>query len=76
MAEFSFCESVYATGTSPWHIRKLTAKGRMLGGGVDTGSLCGQVRSPHGWDLNVELTAHHLKHACVGCVDLYRKATP
>lgn len=22
--KFSFCESVHATGTSPWHIRRLT----------------------------------------------------
>jgi hypothetical protein len=70
---FSFCESAYVTGVSPWHIRKLTAQGRKLGGGVDTGSLCGRVRPPYGWDLNVEVSGQHLKHACVGCVDLYKQ---
>lgn len=67
---YSFCENVHAV-TSFWHIRKLTKEGQKFGGGVDTGSLCGRVKAPHGWDLNVELTIHHLKHACPKCVDLY-----
>jgi len=70
---YSFCESVYATGTSSWHIRQLTSKGRMLGGGIDKPSLCGTVKA--GWDLGVLLTEHHLGHACRTCVAQYRKET-
>lgn len=42
-AEYAFCETATATDWPPWHIRELTAKGRMLGGG------CGCARAvwPH-----------------------------
>jgi hypothetical protein len=70
---YRFCESVAATGAGPWHIRKLGPKGVMLGGGIDTRSLCGHVRI--GWDLDVELTDHHLGHSCKECVRLYREET-
>lgn len=68
---YVFCESVHASGTSPWHIRKLTEAGLKLGGGIDTGSLCGHVEAGRGWDLAVEITAHHLAHACKECVENY-----
>jgi len=68
-----FCEGVWATGAGPWHIRKLGPKGECLGGGIDTESLCGHVRVGQGWDLSVEITDHHLGHACKKCVELYRK---
>jgi hypothetical protein len=68
---YSFCESVTANVTSPWHIRKLTAAGKKLGGGIDTESLCGLVK--RGWDLGVEITEHHLGHACKECVKLYKE---
>lgn len=67
---FVFCESVAATGASPWHIRKLGIKGKMFGGGIDTESLCGYVKV--GWDIDVEITKHHLSHSCPRCVKLYR----
>lgn len=79
---YSFCESV--TGIGPWHIRPLSEKGRKCGGGIDTATLCGRV-SPSGekrpdgkpgfggWDLEVEITEHHLGHACPQCVEEYRK---
>lgn len=72
MSEFSFCESVATTGISPWHIRQLTEVGRKLGGGCDTESLCGRKM---GWDLKVELTQHHLGHACRKCVAEYQRTT-
>ena len=67
---YSFCESVHATGRSPWHIRRLAGE-RKLGGGIDTPSLCGRVTQ--GWDLEVEITEHHLEHACERCVQLYQE---
>jgi len=71
---FSFCESVTASGSSPWHIRQLTNEGQKLGGGIDTMSLCGHVKPPYGWDLNVAITNHHLEHACSDCVAKYKEA--
>lgn len=71
---YSFCESVHASSISPWHLRKLTEVGQKLGGGVDTPSLCGRVKERQGWDLDVEITEHHLGHACPTCVAAYRVA--
>lgn len=68
---FSFCESVTATSNSPWHIRKLDGHGKKLGGGITTTSLCALVT--RGWDLDVELTEHHLKRSCRRCVAEYLK---
>ena len=45
---FAYCESIYANGETPWHIRKLTKKGKRLGGGADTKALCGRYVA---WDL-------------------------
>lgn len=70
---FSFCESVHAGPSSPWHLRRLTVNGRKLGGGIDTRSLCSAVEV--GWDLAVEITEHHLSHACPRCVSEYRRIT-
>jgi len=64
--EYSFCETVTATATSPWHIRKLTEKGKKLGGGADSLALCGIMVS---WDLKTDIDEIHLKHACKKCVE-------
>ena len=71
---FAFCESVNATGTSPWHIRQLTTKGLKIGGGTDTKSLCGREM---GWDLEVKITSHHLNlnHCCSKCAEKFQKDT-
>lgn len=66
--EYRFCESAWATGVSPWHIRPLTDKGPKLGGGADTKALCGRVVA---WDLEVDLTDHHLSHCCRACSSAY-----
>jgi hypothetical protein len=71
---FSFCESVWATSSSRWHIRILSQVGRKPSGGIDTPFLCG-TKVPHGWDLNVEITEHHLAHTCPLCVAHYRALT-
>ena len=69
---FSFCESTAAGPLSPWHIRELTSVGRKLGGGIDTLSLCGRVKT--GWDLEVEITPFHLeKNTCKDCLKQYRE---
>jgi len=67
--QYSFCETVTAGPQTPWHIRRLTSKGRMLGGGADTHSLCDRKVA---WDLNVELTEHHLGHCCKHCREIYK----
>lgn len=72
MIAHSFCESVYAGPRSPWHIRRLTSRGQFLTGGIDVDSLCGRVKRGMGWDLAVEITEHHLTHACTSCVAAYR----
>lgn len=69
---YSFCESVHASSMSPWHIRQLVDC-KKLGGGIDSSSLCGFVKSGWGWDLEVEITKHHLSHACPRCVAVYHK---
>ena len=66
---YSFCESITATAISSWHIRKLSDKGQKLGGGADTLSLCGRNVC---WDLNVEITEHHLTHCCRECEKIWR----
>jgi len=72
---YSFCESVTAGPLSVWHIRKLTSVGRKLGGGVDTPSLCGHVKTHFGWDLEVRITEFHLeKNTCPTCADALKKA--
>lgn len=65
---FVFCESINASGISPWHIRKLTDKGLKLGGGADTDTLCGREMA---WDLNVDITEHHLTHCCKKCAEVF-----
>lgn len=73
VGKYSFCESMYATGSSPWHVRLLTEKGRKLGGGADTSALCGRQVA---WDLSVELTQHHLTHCCRSCASLLETRVP
>jgi len=71
--KFSFCESAHAIFFGRWHIRKLSEVGPMYGGGIDTDSLCGHVNPEiGGWDLRVEITEHHLTHACPRCVAAYQ----
>lgn len=76
---FSFCESVFAGPLAPWHIRVLSDRGAFYGGGIDTPSLCDRVRpfgdgkGHGGWDVRVEITDGHLKHACSACRDEYLK---
>ncbi len=66
--DYSFCETITAGGATPWHIRPLTAKGQMFGGGADTIALCGRVVA---WDVAVDLTKHHLSHCCKKCLEQF-----
>jgi len=69
--KYSFCESVTATGTSPWHIRKLTDKGRKRGGGADTPALCGRVVH---WDRQVSINEiTNVNSICKKCTEEYDK---
>lgn len=74
----SLCESVHASGRSPWHIRE-NAGPLKLGGGIDTNSLCGLVRA--GWDLAGHVETYVTKTTsqsfmCSACVDAYQAAQP
>lgn len=74
----SFCESVDAGGASRWHLRWLDKAGPRLTGGITTDALCGHPKAPHGWDVGVALTQHHLeKNTCPRCLDaLAQRGTP
>ena len=65
MKKHSYCESIHATSTSPWHIRELTDQGRKLGGGADTKALCGLEVS---WDLEVDVKLSNADGICVTCL--------
>lgn len=69
---YSFCEAAEAGSQSKWHIRPLTHQGKKLGGGADTMSLC---RRKVAWDVNAEITYHHLQTCCPDCREAYVKAT-
>lgn len=49
----SYCEPVVGNASNTWHLRRLSADGRKLGGGVDSPSLCGRVEEGRGWDIDV-----------------------
>lgn len=68
--KYAFCESMYASGTSVWHIRALTEAGRKLGGGADSHALCNREVA---WDLDVDITPHHLTHCCQECARIMWK---
>jgi hypothetical protein len=82
---YSFCEPTMAGPLAKWCIRPLRGR-KMLGGGINTPSLCGRVQ-PHlgGWDLNVDIsdTLMSRKDArtgggyvvCQSCAELYRAVT-
>lgn len=64
MTEYAFCETVTASGGTPWHIRPLTAAGKKLSGGADTPALCGRIVA---WDLSVLICSDSLEMACPRC---------
>jgi hypothetical protein len=66
-SEYSLCESVLASGSSPWHIRKLSKKGKVFGGGADTRSLCGMVMS---WDMKNTIEGNE-DFCCKDCLRAY-----
>ena len=70
---FSFCENTWAGSETPWHIRKLTTNGRKLTGGADSVALCGRFVY---WDLDIEITEHHLTHCCQKCRKEYVLTRP
>lgn len=72
MPKYAFCETVHASGTSPWHIRELTSAGKKLGGGADTLALCGRKAS---WDLISDpppAAVNMPEHVCSECWEFYR----
>ena len=73
MAQYAFCETATASGSTPWHIRKLTDNGIKLSGGADTPALCGRVVA---WDVGVGITGDRLMRAsrtCHRCAEEYRR---
>jgi hypothetical protein len=72
---YSYCETVTASGATPWHIRKLTSVGRKLGGGADTPALCGRKVA---WDLEVPVLTSSKTFrdtACKKCVEAFGERT-
>lgn len=76
----AFCETVYATGTSPVHIRALTEEGLFLSGGADSKSFCllkvswdtSEVKSLE--SLNARIAnSHESNRTCVECVETATK---
>jgi hypothetical protein len=65
---YAFCETITATGATPWHIRKLSDKGIKIGGGADTPALCGRVVS---WDIGVKMTPGQIQNTCHKCVAIW-----
>jgi hypothetical protein len=73
---YSFCEPVWASSISRWHIRKVpSGEALKTGGGITTAGLCGTPSVRTGWDLEVPIDEHHLGHACPRCVAAYREQT-
>jgi hypothetical protein len=70
--KFAFCEAATAGGGSRWHIRPLTPRGKMLGGGADTEALCGRQVS---WDVKPDVNERQLQGACPICARIYRDKT-
>jgi len=72
---YSFCESVAAGPLAKWHIRKVNPEvGLRLGGGIDTGGICGwpKVERGGGWDVNVKITKQHLRGStCPKCREAF-----
>jgi hypothetical protein len=73
MTEYAFCETVHASGITPWHIRPLTAAGKKLGGGADTPALCGRIVA---WDLSVLIRTDSLESVCPRCRAKYEAVRP
>lgn len=65
---YVFTESVAAGSLSPWHIRRLGARGLRLNGGADTPSLCGRQMS---WDIDCPVKGPALEEACKKCRAIY-----
>lgn len=63
----AFCEGVTAGGLT-WHLRPVTATGLHCGGGIDRDSLCGVVRAPYGWDIDVPVNNTLPENTCRACV--------
>jgi len=72
----AYCESIHASSISPWCLRLLGPKGKFLGGGVDSSSLCGRVKKGMGWDLEVDPDGDVLRHpkVCGSCAAIWHDA--
>jgi len=70
--DLCYCESIYASSFSRWHLRR-PKTGLKLGGGIDSPSLCGRIE--RGWDLNVRPDASHDPHTCQECLVASKAAT-
>lgn len=73
--KYSFCESVWASSISRWHIRRVGDEGIHLGGGAPGPPLCGIMGDQwSGWDLDVKLAKYNVDNvACRECARIYRE---
>ena len=73
ITDYAFCEAATASGSTPWHIRPLTAAGKKLSGGADTPALCGRIVA---WDIAVRIVETSLATACPRCRLKYEAVRP
>ena len=71
--QFAYCETQNAASNGIWHIRRISSKGRCLGGGADTAAMCGRDVS---WDLKVPVNLEsHQEWVCESCWKESQEAT-
>lgn len=74
---YAFCEPSTAGPLARFHIRRLSEKGLMPGGGIDTPFLCGRSRI-NGWDIeNLRVTREEVEvegRTCQRCAVAWREA--
>ncbi len=78
LVDYYFCEPPWAGTLSAWCIRPRGPAGvRKTGGGADTASLCGRVKPPTGWDLEIDVKFKDVlapsPYVCKRCVTRLKK---
>lgn len=72
LVEVAFCEPVWASGSSAWHLRLLEpGEEKKFGGGLTKPSLCGREVA---WDLDTVVTptiAAENERTCRDCLQAY-----
>lgn len=81
MAEYAFCEPVWATTSSREHIREVPGDQLKLGGGITEPALCG-FDLAGGWDIPTGVTEQRVRRGlnaeanptCPACANVWGRA--